>query len=456
MRRNLLLAFTFSALVGIGLVVVWTHLSFSREMRTFFRQGGPWGLQEITAALEEHYRRTGSWEGAEAILHAATPHRTPQNGDEPLAEGPAMGPGPLVLADAEGRVIYPPSRRGTRLTDAERRRAIPLEVNGQVVGYLYSPRGGPVAWDTTRPMFQRLTQAALLAALVAVAISSLLAWALSQRILRPLSALQAAAQRLAQGDRNVRVPEDGDEELRALARAFNRMAQALQEAEEARRRLTADIAHELRTPLAVQQAQIEALLDGVYELTPERLLPILEQNRLLARLVEDLRTLSLAEEGRLPLHQQTLDLRDILRQNVEQFRAVAQAEGITLHFDVPDEPLLVHADPERLAQVLHNLLANALRHTPRGGRIEIAARREGNQAVFWVRDTGPGLPPGTEDRVFQRFYRVDRARDRQRGGTGLGLSIVRALVQAHQGHVRAYNHPEGGAVFEVRLPLAPS
>ncbi len=445
MRQSLLLAFILSTLVGIGLVVVWMHISVTHEMRAFLRQGGPWGLQEMTAALEAHYREAGSWEGVEHILHPTAPG--PQHG---------RGTGPLILADADGRILYPPGRAGGRLRDDERARAIPLEVDGRTVGYLYSPRGGAIAPEATHPMFRRLTQAALIAALVAVVLSSGLAWALSRRILRPLSALQRAARRLAQGDLTVRVPESGDDELRALARAFNRMAQALQAAEQARRRLTADIAHELRTPLAVQQAHIEALLDGVYPLTPERLVPILEQNRLLARLVEDLRTLSLAEEGRLPLQLHTLDVRESLLQAAEQFRAAAQAEGVTLELDLPDEALPVRADPERLNQVLHNLLANALRHTPRGGRVELGARREGADVVFWVRDTGPGLPPGTEEQVFQRFYRVDRARDRAHGGTGLGLSIVRALVRAHLGDVKAQNHPEGGAMFIVRLPLAPS
>ncbi|NPA06648.1 MAG: HAMP domain-containing protein [Chloroflexi bacterium] len=445
MRHSLLLAFTLSTLVGISLVVIWMHISVTHEMRTFLRQGGPWGLQEITVALEEHYREVGSWEGVEQVLHRVLPG--PQYGH---------GAGPLILADAEGRILYPPGRVGGYLRDDERARAIPLVVDGRTVGYLYSPRSGTIAPEATRPMFRRLTQAAFVAALVAVVLSSVLAWALSQRILRPLSALQHAARRLAQGDLTVRVPESGDDELRALARAFNRMAKALQDSEQARRRLTADIAHELRTPLAVQQAHIEALLDGVYPLTPDRLVPILEQNRLLARLVEDLRTLSLAEEGRLPLHLRTLDVREALQQAAEQFRVSAQAEGVTLDLTLPSEPLLVRADPERLNQILHNLLANALRHTPRGGRIELGARREGSDVVFWVRDTGPGLPPGTEEQVFQRFYRVDQARDREHGGTGLGLSIVRALVRAHLGDVKAQNHPEGGAMFIVRLPLATS
>ena len=442
MRRKLFLALLGTAMVSIATVVLILRNTTQSQVHAFVAEGGPWGLQETLKALEAHYAARGSWEDAAQVL--AT---------RPASPG-APHRGGLTLTDAQGRILYPPARAGQTWTEAQRRVALPVQVDGRTVGYLIPPLSAH-ATASSRALFQRLDWAALAAALTALALAAALAWALSNRILRPVHALTAAARRLAQGDLSVRVPESGDEELATLARAFNHMAAALQQAEESRRRLMADIAHELRTPLAVQQAHLEALQDGIYPLTPENLAPVVEQNRLLARLVHDLRTLTLADTGQLSLERDALDVRAWLPRVVEKFRAAAQQRGIALEVDLPSEPAWVHADAARLEQILHNLLGNALRHTPSGGRIEVRAEVMDDEVRIQVRDTGPGLPPGEEEQVFERFYRLDKSRARASGGSGLGLSIARSLARAHGGDLTAANHPQGGAVFTLRLPRAP-
>ncbi len=440
MRRKLFFALLLTAMMGIAVVVLILRTTTQSQVHAFVAEGGPWGLQETIKALESYYATHHSWEGVEQVLQM-----------RPSASGAAPHRGGLMMTDAQGRILYPPGQAGQIWTEEQRRGALPLRVDGQVVGYLVPPMAGHAA-ASSRALFQRLDWAALAAALTALALAAGLAWALSNRILRPVHALTTAARQLAQGDLDVRVPEAGDEELVTLARAFNHMAEALQQAAESRQRLMADIAHELRTPLAVQQAHLEALQDGIYALTPENLTPVVEQNRLLVRLVNDLRTLTLADTGQLTLEKQPLEIREWLPRVVDGFRAAAQQRKITLQVSVPAEPVIVLADAARLEQILHNLLGNALRHTPPGGQIEIVATADADQVRIQVHDSGPGLPPGEEERVFERFYRLDKSRNRASGGSGLGLSIARSLARAHGGDLTAANHPQGGAVFTLHLP----
>jgi two-component system OmpR family sensor kinase/two-component system sensor histidine kinase BaeS len=248
----------------------------------------------------------------------------------------------------------------------------------------------------------------------------------------------------------------GSDELATLGRAFNNMADSLQKAEQSRRALTADIAHELRNPLAVQRANLEALQDGIYPLTSENLAPVLEQNHLLTRLVEDLHTLALADSGQLRLERRDIDFPSLAGKVVERFVPQAASREIRLSYDkVPIPPLSI--DPTRVEQILNNLLSNALRYTPGGGDIAVSVSGVTPQlpgaVQLRVHDSGPGIPAEALPHVFERFYRADRSRSRGEGGSGLGLAIARQLAEAHGGTLEAANHPEGGAVFTLTLPM---
>lgn len=269
-------------------------------------------------------------------------------------------------------------------------------------------------------------------------------------LVRPLRELARTAEAYRRGDRTRRAQVQGQDEVAALAQSFNQLLEELARKEEEEKRLLADIAHDLRTPLTVLRGDLEALEDGLLPCTPEHLRRLQEEVRLLARLVEDLRLLTLAESGGLRLTPEPLDPQDLVRGVLEGYAGQAAAKGVALQVLGSAPPLL--ADREALKRVLHNLLDNALRYTPPGGRVEVSLETQGGEVRLAVRDTGPGLKPGEEERVFQRFYRGDPARSR--GGSGLGLAIAKSLVEAMGGRVRAGNHPEGGAWFALWLPRA--
>lgn len=301
---------------------------------------------------------------------------------------------------------------------------------------------------------ERLQRSLTWATLASVGLGILMAFVFARRLARPLEAISQGANRLAQGELTVRIPTPkGDDEVSQLARNFNAMAQSLERLEKERRAMIADIAHELRTPLTVMQGRLEAIQDGVIRLDESEITRLYNQTRLLSRLVEDLRTLSLVDAGRLALERQPLELRELLASVAQSFRPRAEARQARLELDLPHQPISLSADPDRLAQVVGNLLTNALDHTPAHGHIVISAGQEDGHAWFSVADTGPGIPEEALPKIFDRFYRVEQSRNRQTGGTGLGLSIVRALVELHGGRVSASNRSEGGAVFRVELPM---
>jgi two-component system sensor histidine kinase BaeS len=244
----------------------------------------------------------------------------------------------------------------------------------------------------------------------------------------------------------VRVTEQGPRETRDLARTFNEMTERLEHNETQRRALLADVTHELRTPLTVMQGSLEALLDGVYPRDDAHLAPILEETRVLARLVEDLRTLSLAESGALKLHREPTDLATLIEETLTSFRAQADSAGSALKSDVLDDLPPLDLDPVRIREVLTNLIGNALRHAP-GAQIEVSARLADGHVAVAVRDSGSGIPPEDLPHVFDRFYKSEQSR-----GMGLGLAIARNLVEAHGGEIQAESGP-AGTVLRFSLPV---
>jgi len=251
----------------------------------------------------------------------------------------------------------------------------------------------------------------------------------------PLADVMSAAESLAEGDFSVRVVEKGDREFLKLAKSFNHMAGELEHAQTQRQNLTADVAHELRTPLHILQGNLEGALDGVYEASPEYFRSMLEETRLLQRLVEDLQTLSMAESGTLDFHFQTLPVVELLEDVITSFSGRAEEGGVQLLMEVykDREGLVVEGDWHRLDQVLGNLVNNALRYTPDGGEIKLSAALDGDSVIVKIQDSGEGISAEDLPFVFDRFWKGDKSRSRASGGSGLGLAIARQLVTAHGG-----------------------
>jgi len=447
-----ILAFAAVVLVGVGTVSILANQGTARELRGFMVRGGMTDASQLAQQLEGYYRGRGSWEGVESLLAAPSMGHQMRGG----GRGEAMGAGMAVqpaLYDVRGQSIAgSSSTTSPTLSAGDLAAATPIQVEGEIVGYVVEAVGGP---NSTEEVIERVNRAIWLAALAAGVAALLIGGLLVVGLLRPVKALTSASKELSQGDLSQRVPVTTRDELGELSLAFNQMADNLEQMEAQRRDLTADIAHELRNPLSVMQARLEGIIDGVYEASPERLKSVLEQSQLLNRLVEDLRMLALADAGQLTLDCTDTDLSSLAAQSVEVYRTQAEEGNVMLSLDTPAPGSLVASvDPARMEQVLGNLLSNALRHTPPEGRVELAVgRRDGARSVLIeVSDTGEGIPEESLPFVFDRFYRADRSRSRERGGTGLGLAITRELVEAHGGSIEVSNRKGGGTVFSIELP----
>jgi signal transduction histidine kinase len=267
----------------------------------------------------------------------------------------------------------------------------------------------------------------------------------------PLSEVMEAADRVAAGDHSVRVEERGSREMRRLARSFNAMTERVRASEQQRRDLLADVAHELRTPLSVIQGNVEGMLDGFYPPDRVHLEPLIDETRVMARLLDDLRTLSTVEAGVLRLRREIVDPSQLLEEAAATYRPQAEAKGVRLDVHAAGMPLPVEADPVRIGEVLANLLSNALRATPAGGSIltSVEPLPEGSGVAFTVEDTGPGIPEEALPHVFDRFVKSADS-----GGAGLGLAIAKSLVEAHGGAIGALDRPGGGTAMRFTVPKA--
>lgn len=289
-----------------------------------------------------------------------------------------------------------------------------------------------------------------------IVITMIIGSSMYRRYGRPMGQIFSAIDSVAEGDLSVRVAESNSRQFHELTVRFNKMVGELERAEQQRRNLTADIAHELRTPLHIIQGNLEGVIDGVYQPTPEHINNTLEETRLLARLVNDLQTLSLAETGQLPLHPTSFVLADLIADLSSSFSSRAASQNVELKTNIADPALEITADYDRLNQVVSNLISNALRHTPKDGRIIIetgvSPDKPGGVRIQ-VKDTGAGIPPEALPFIFDRFWRGDKSRTRGTYATsGLGLSIAKQLILAHGGTISAQSVMGLGTNFIIDLP----
>ncbi|WP_433246172.1 sensor histidine kinase [Streptosporangium sp. CA-135522] len=315
--------------------------------------------------------------------------------------------------------------------------------------YLGSSAQAP-STELTSAGVARIAGTALLVLLFAVAVSVVV----STRLARPVRALTEAAQRMRQGDSSARVTVTATGEVGELSEAFNRMSEHLEQMEVQRKAMVSDVSHELRTPLSNLRGWLEAVQDGVAELDPELIASLVEEILLLQHIVDDLQELALADAGKLRLHPEPVNVADLLDQVATAHRGRAESAGLTLTTRIAGAPELL-ADPVRLRQAVGNLVSNAVHYTPPGGRITLSGRLTDGHVLIEVADTGAGIAPEHLPRVFDRFWREEKSRNRRTGGSGLGLAIVRNLAEAHHGTVSVASTPGEGTVFRMRLPVEP-
>lgn len=315
------------------------------------------------------------------------------------------------------------------------------------------PMGLGLQADLETGLHDTLFRALFAAFPVALVLSALLAYLFAGRISATLNLLVRGAQEIAKGRYTLRLKENGEDELSELARQFNRLSKTLDGVEKSRIELIGSVAHELRTPLAALQGYSEAIADGM--MPPEEAArSIAREVRAMGRLVEDLSLVSRVEAGSVAIHPETLSPHTVLGEARERLASAFAEKGLGFELDIAENLPNLRADPERLHQVISNLLSNALRYTSEGGRVVLGANLEGNEIRIFVRDTGRGIAPEHHERIFERFYRVDPARSRKEGGTGVGLTVAKGLVEAMGGKMGLESAPGSGSLFWFSLPLA--
>jgi signal transduction histidine kinase len=402
----------------------------------------------LAPILAEYYSLNGGWEGIDGFINSLLAPRAWRRGF-----GIIMRQTRIIVADEKGVIVADSAgeMKGKRLSPAELSLGAPIVVGNDLVGTVLVAWGRQIVWGQVEESFLANVRRSLFlvilgGCLLAVVIGAIMAY----QITHPLRELRQAAAEIASGNLGKRVQIRGEDEVAELARSFNEMAEALQQQEEKRRQLLADIAHELRTPLSVMRGHLEALLDGLYPLDSEHLTPVYNETLLLQRLVEDLRTISLAEAGKLPLEKTQFDLTELIKEILEMAEAVANEKGLNLQCFV-EEHLPIYADRQRIGQVIHNILSNAFNFTPEGGVVTIRARKVDSKVEIAISDTGPGIPPEDLPHIFDRFWRKEPSRSRATGGSGLGLSIAKELVEAHGGTIEVQSTVGKGTTFTIRL-----
>ena len=466
---KLALAFIVVAFTTAALVAVFIRLTSADRLRQLVIDQQSSRLEQ---SLSNYYALNSSWigvdQGWQQIQSQTFPPPAGQlNGPPPQGNRPPDGQGRgnfLGLADAQGVVIVsvdPVYPAGSSLPPENLKAGTPVQADGVQVGTILMA-SQPLGFNPQEAQFlNRTTQALIYASLGALLVALVVGILLARTLTRPLKALTQAAQRITEGDLEQEVKVRSNDEIGQLAEAFNRMSQEVARVNQQRRQMTADIAHDLRTPLTVISGYIESMRDDVLKPTPERLSLIYSEIERLQDLIGDLRMLSLADAGELSLNPQPIPPKTLLDRAAALFRHQAEGQNVTIAVKASHDLPEIQVDEARMMQVLGNLISNALRYTSSGDEIILSAgpagparSESGNRIEICVQDTGEGIPANELPFIFDRFQRVDKSRHTENGESGLGLAIVRALVEVHGGSTSAESSPGQGTTIHLFFPVA--
>lgn len=441
---KLTLAFILVGLMGAVLVAVLTSQRTRSEFDRFRTERDREFVLEV---LSEYYEQHGSWSGLSATVQTAPQLRAATRD--------------LVVADAQGKVVLGNRAygEGQQLPREALAASVQVREERQTVGYVLPDM--PFTRRTTRSLppdtafLQRVGWAAAVSASVASVLALVLGALLARTLTRPIRELTAATKAMASGNLGQRVHVRSHDEIGELASSFNQMSADLARASHVRKQMTADLAHDLRTPLSILRGYTEGLKDARLQGSPQLYALMFGEVEHLQRLVEDLRVLSLADAGELPLNRRAVDPSALIERTALAYVVQAEEQGVTLRVERDEQLPSIAVDTDRITQVLNNLVSNALRHTP-SGEIVLSAQAEDGQVRLSIRDTGVGIAADDLPFIFDRFYRADKARQRSdNASSGLGLAIAKAIVEAHGGTISASSTPGQGTTFVMRFPVAP-
>ncbi len=453
-------SFRFKLITSLFLVVlvILTSIYFvinrttESEFKDYVIRGNTNQMKGIEEHLVDYYKENQTWNGVEKLFQSQVSDQLRGN-RRGIGQGSA-GPQNVALVGTDRVVIAASGEAliGEKVPSGAIEQGISIEFNGEKVGTILA---GPLLHgDLDQPEQQFLdtvNRTILISGAIGLGIALILGWLLFRQLTQPLNKLTRATEKISSGALDHRVSIEAYDELGALGDSFNQMTENLQESENIRKRMISDIAHELRTPLTVLSGEVEAIREGVYEPTDEKLEEIQEDLNLLNRLIEDLRELTLAEAGELQLNQGPTNIVNLINRAADRLKGVARGEGTELRADVPESLPELTIDADRILQVVNNLVKNAIRHTEEGGEITITAEERPDLVRVIVEDNGEGIPPEKVKHVFDRFYRADSSRSGD-GGSGLGLSIAKELVEAHGGEILVDSEVGVGTSVAFTLP----
>jgi signal transduction histidine kinase len=441
LSTKLILAFLMISVVSTGIIVVFTRVLASREFERFMDDRYE---AELAEDLARYYNRNQSWYGVEKEFQ--------RDWHEP---GNYYEQRPLFfsIADEQGTIIVAGNDReeGEPCSQEEFEDGFPIQSDGKTVGVLLlpmAPERSPLDYEFLR----RLNGSIFLSAIATLALALFLGILLSRSISRPIQELTKATHHMADGKLGQQVPVRSRDELGELAQSFNKMSADLARSFNLRKQMTADIAHELRTPISLILGHAEGVKDGVLKPTRENFEIIREEAERLEHLVSDLRTLSLADAGELSVDFQPVEVNTLMSDVHTHYLTLFNQKRITLNLETGPVILKANLDPNRFAQVLNNILDNALRYTPENGQVQLAVRSVNNNIQISIQDSGDGVTPEEASHLFDRFYRVDESRARDDGGSGLGLAIAKSIVEMHKGRIWAESEKGKGLRVVIELP----
>lgn len=439
-----ILAFAAVSLISTLLVVAFTRWRSREEFRTFLIDQNRPG---IVVAFSDYYRLHGSWQGI--TPSDVFPHPT-------SAPGMPLDVAPFTLVDGSThRVVLAGEgyEVGRVLPPAAIQNGIPIQSDNKTIGVLMVNRPGYRIGAPGSAFLARINLQTLLGGLVAIALALVLAVVLARTLTNPIRELTAATRVVSEGDFGHQVPVRSNDELGQLALSFNRMSADLVRSVNLRRQMTADVAHELRTPISVILGHAEAVHDGVLPASNETFEIVREEALRLERLVDDLRTLSMADAGELKLDLVLCEPGKLLSDAQRTFAHKAGQKQVALDVEAAENLPEVQADPQRMQEIFANIVDNAIRYTPPDGRIVLSAQRLADAVEFRIHDTGPGIGRDELQSVFERFHRAETSRTRDEGGSGLGLAIAKSMVEKHGGTIWAESPAGGGLTVVIRLPI---